>query len=215
VRNEKPHSRGPDDAIGSGGIDMSRHLSEEKRKALMEAAIDLFSTQGFHATPTQQISKRAGVSAGTLFRYFRTKEDLIDSLYTSVTTALTDAVNEAIRPETSVEEQIKNVKREVLYWMFKNPKKALFFEQFSSSPNITEKAKGAAILRISALDDLYHKAASSGLLAGINREVFLANFWYPNFMLIHLHAFGRLPGSIEENVEQAVTSMWCGLAGNP
>ncbi len=194
---------------------MSRHLSEEKRKALMEAAIDLFSTQGFHATPTQQISRRAGVSAGTLFRYFRTKEDLIDSLYTSVTTALTDAVNEAIRPETSVEEQIKNVKREVLYWMFKNPKKTLFFEQFSSSPNITEKAKGVAILRISALDDLYHKAASLGLLAGINREVFLANFWYPNFMLIHLHAFGRLPGSIEETVEQAVTSMWCGLAGDP
>ncbi len=194
---------------------MSRHLSEEKRKALMEAAIDLFSTQGFHATPTQQISKRAGVSAGTLFRYFRTKEDLIDSLYTSVTAALTDAVNEAIRPETSVEEQIKNVKREVLYWMFKNPKKALFFEQFSSSPNITEKAKGEVILRISALDDLYHKAASSGLLAGINREVFLANFWYPNFMLIHLHAFGRLPGSIEDTVEQSVTSMWCGLSKNP
>jgi|GEM_PF-812877 len=199
----------------NGGIDVSRHLSEEKRTALMEAAIDLFSTQGFHATPTQQISKRAGVSAGTLFRYFSTKEELIDSLYTSVTAALTDAVNEAIRPEIPVEEQIKNVKREVLYWMFENPKKTLFFEQFSSSPSITKRAKGEGMLRISALDELYHKAVSCGLLAGINREVFLANFWYPNFMLIHLHAFGALQGSIEETTEQAVTSMWCGLAKNP
>ena len=181
----------------------------------MEAAIDLFSAQGFHATPTKQISDRAGVSAGTLFRYFSTKEELIDSLHTSITAALADAVNEAIRPETPVEEQIKNVKREVLYWMFKNPKKALFFEQFSSSPNITEKSTQEAIFGISALDDLYHKAASTGLLAGINREVFLAHFWYPNFMLIHLHAFGRLPGGIEETVEQAVRSMWCGLAKNP
>ena len=181
----------------------------------MEAAIDLFSTQGFHATPTQQISERAGVSAGTLFRYFRTKEELIDSLYTSVTAALTDAVNEAIRPEKPVEEQIKNVKREVLCWMFKNPKQALFFEQFSSAPNLTGKAKGEAILRISALDDLYHKAVSCGLLAGINREVFLANFWYPNFMLLHLHAFGTLQCGIEETIDQAVTSMWCGLAKNP
>ncbi|WP_319641564.1 TetR/AcrR family transcriptional regulator [Methanovulcanius yangii] len=194
---------------------MSRHLSEEKRKALMEAAIDLFSTQGFHATPTKQISDRAGVSAGTLFRYFSTKEELIDSLHTSITAALADAVDEAIRPGTPVEEQIKNVKREVLYWMFKNPKKALFFEQFSSSPNLTEKTTPEAIFGISALDDLYHKAASTGLLAGINREVFLAHFWYPNFMLIHLHAFGRLPGGIEETVEQAVRSMWCGLAKNP
>ncbi|MDK2973862.1 MAG: hypothetical protein PWP08_233 [Methanofollis sp.] len=194
---------------------MSRHLSEEKRKALMEAAIDLFSTQGFHATPTQQISDHAGVSAGTLFRYFRTKEELIDSLYTSIHRALADAVDEAIRPETPVEEQIKNVKRHVLQWMFENPKKTLFFEQFSSSPNITERAKEEAVTRFPALDELYQKAVSRGILTGINREVFLANFWYPNFMLVHLHTFGRLQSGIEETIDQAVASMWCGMEQRP
>lgn len=190
---------------------MSRHLSEEKRRALMDAAVALFSLQGFHATPTQQISERAGVSAGTLFRYFRTKEDLIDSLYSSIHRALSDVVDEAIRPEIPVEEQIQNVKRQVLHWMFENPKKALFFEQFSSSPNITEKAKEEAVIRFSAIDDLYQRAVSRGLLAGINREVFLANFWYPNFMLIHLHTMGRLQSDVEETIEQAVASMWCGM----
>jgi TetR/AcrR family transcriptional repressor of multidrug resistance operon len=192
-------------------ICVSRHLSEEKRRALMEAAVDLFSTQGFQATPTQQISDRAGVSAGTLFRYFRTKEELIDSLHASIHRALADAVDEAIHPETPVEEQIKNVKRQVLRWMFKNPNKTLFFEQFSSSPNITEKAKGEAAIRFSALDELYQKAVSRGILKGINKEVFLANFWYPNFMLIHMHAFGRLQSDVEETIEQSVASMWCGM----
>lgn len=177
----------------------------------MEAAVDLFSTQGFHATPTQQISDRAGVSAGTLFRYFRTKEELIDSLYYSIHRALSEAVDEAIRPGIPVEDQIKNVKRQVLHWMFENPKKALFFEQFSSSPNITTKAKEEAIIRFSALDDLYRRAVSRGILKGINREVFLANFWYPNFMLIHLHSIGKLPNDIEETIEQSVSSMWCGM----
>lgn len=177
----------------------------------MEAAVDLFSTQGFHATPTQQISDRAGVSAGTLFRYFRTKEELIDTLYTSIHRALADAVDEAIRPEIPVEEQIKNVKRQVLHWMFENPKKTIFFEQFSSSPNITGKAKEEAVIRFSALDELYHKAVSRGILKGINREVFLAHFWYPNFMLIHLHTFGRLQSDVEETIEQSVASMWCGM----
>ncbi|KAF1077517.1 TetR/AcrR family transcriptional regulator [Methanogenium sp. MK-MG] len=190
---------------------MSRHLSEKKRKALMEAAVDLFSTQGFHATPTQQISDRAGVSAGTLFRYFRTKEELIDSLHTSIHRALADAVDEAIRPETPVEDQIKNVKRQVLHWMFENPKKTLFFEQFASSPNITKKAQKEGFIRFSALDELYQKAVSRGILKGINREVFLANFWYPNFMLIHLHTFGKLQSDVEETIEQSVASMWCGM----
>ncbi len=191
---------------------MSRPVSEEKRKALMEAAIDLFSTQGFHATPTQQISDRAGVSAGTLFRYFRTKEDLIDALYSSIHRALADVVDEAIRPGIPVEEQIKNVKRQVLQWMFENPKQTLFFEQFTSSPNITKMAKEKMSVHLSALDELYQRAVSRGILAGINREVFLANFWCPNFMLIHLHLFGRLQGDVEETIEQAVASMWSGMA---
>jgi AcrR family transcriptional regulator len=190
---------------------VSRHLSEEKRKALMEAAVDLFSTQGFHATPTQQISERAGVSAGTLFRYFQTKEDLIDTLYTSIHRAIANAVNEAIRPEIPVEEQIKNVKRQVLHWMFENPKETIFFEQVTSTPNITEMTKDKLLIRFSALDELYQKAVSRGILKGINREVFLANFWYPNFMLIHLHSFGKLHSDIEETIEQSVASMWCGM----
>lgn len=189
---------------------MSRRLSEEKRKALMEAAIDLFSTQGFHATPTQQISDRAGVSAGTLFRYFPTKEDLIDSLQTSIHKALADTLDEAIHPEIPVEEQIRNVKRKVLQWMFENPKKSIFFEQFSSSPNITKRAKKEAGIQFSALDELYQKGVSHGMLRGINREVFLANFWYPNFMLIHLYLFGKLQSDIEDTIEQAVRFMWCG-----
>jgi len=190
---------------------MSRRLSEEKRRALMEAAVDLFSTQGFHATPTQQISERAGVSAGTLFRYFKTKEELIDSLYASIHLTLGDTVDEAIRPDQPVEEQILTVKRQVLRWMFANPKKALFLEQFTTSPNITEKAGNEAFIRFSAIDELYQKAVSRGILKGIDREVFLATFWYPNYMLIHLHSIGRLHSSIEETIEQAVASMWCGM----
>ena len=104
----------------------------------MEAAVDLFSTQGFHATPTQQISDRAGVSAGTLFRYFRTKEELIDSLYSSIHRALADAVDEAIRPETPIEDQIKNVKRQVLHWMFENRKRPSSLNS-SPPPRISRK----------------------------------------------------------------------------
>ena len=177
----------------------------------MEAAVELFSTQGFQATPTQQISDRAGVSAGTLFRYFRTKEELIDSLYTSIHRALADAVDEAIHPDIPVEDQIKNVKRQVLHWMFENPKKTLFFEQFTSSPSITQKAKKEGVIRFSAIDELYQKAVSRGILKGINKEVFLANFWYPNFMLIHMHSFGKLQSDVEETIEQSVASMWCGM----
>lgn len=47
------------------------------RRALREAALDLFATQGYDTTTTEQIAEQAGVSARTFFRYFPTKESVL------------------------------------------------------------------------------------------------------------------------------------------
>ena len=53
---------------------------QENKKATQEkilrVALELFSTRGFYRTTTRQISRKAGVAEGTLFNYFRSKEDL-------------------------------------------------------------------------------------------------------------------------------------------
>lgn len=56
----------------------------DKRELLLAAATKLFVERGLHATPTSAISKEAGVSAGILFHYFKTKDYLIDELYVSI-----------------------------------------------------------------------------------------------------------------------------------
>ena len=47
------------------------------KKKTIEAAINLFAKQGYHGTSTLQIAKEAGVSQATVFKYFKTKEDLL------------------------------------------------------------------------------------------------------------------------------------------
>jgi len=49
---------------------------ERTKKEILRAALDLFSKKGFFRTTTKQISDRAGIAEGTLFNYFKTKEDL-------------------------------------------------------------------------------------------------------------------------------------------
>ncbi|GEA81359.1 TetR family transcriptional regulator [Cellulomonas uda] len=57
-------------------------LRERKRRAIQDevsqAAIDLFLTQGFDETPVGQIAAKVGMSERTFFRYFATKDDVID-----------------------------------------------------------------------------------------------------------------------------------------
>ena len=54
---------------------------QDKKTAIMNTALKLFTERGFHGTSTAQISKELGVGTGTLFNYFPTKEELINSLY--------------------------------------------------------------------------------------------------------------------------------------
>lgn len=60
---------------------MSRPKSDDKRTAILEAALRVFTERGNLSAPTSAISKAAGVAEGTLFTYFKSKDDLINELY--------------------------------------------------------------------------------------------------------------------------------------
>lgn len=49
---------------------------ERTRKRILRAALELFSKRGFDRTTAKQISDKAGIAEGTLFNYFKTKEDV-------------------------------------------------------------------------------------------------------------------------------------------
>lgn len=60
---------------------MKRELKKEQtRSRIKEAALTLFSEQGYDATTVEAIAKLAGVAKGTFFNYFGTKDDLVCDL---------------------------------------------------------------------------------------------------------------------------------------
>jgi AcrR family transcriptional regulator len=53
---------------------------ESRRQQILDAALRCFSRDGFHNTTTADIVRESGVSQGTLYLYFATKEDIIVAL---------------------------------------------------------------------------------------------------------------------------------------
>jgi AcrR family transcriptional regulator len=53
----------------------------DKRDAIMTAALELFVERGFFGTAVPEVAERAQVGAGTIYRYFESKEALVNAIY--------------------------------------------------------------------------------------------------------------------------------------
>lgn len=61
--------------------DVGHKPSVDKREAILDAALALFVERGFFGTAVPEIAERAGVGAGTIYRYFESKEALVNVIY--------------------------------------------------------------------------------------------------------------------------------------
>jgi AcrR family transcriptional regulator len=88
---------------------LSETVIEEKKRHIEDAAKQLFIKQGFHATSMRDISARARTSLGNLYNYYRTKEEILESIirnYQQVIDArlraMFDEIEEPFEPESLI-----------------------------------------------------------------------------------------------------------------
>ncbi len=57
---------------------------QRRRDQILQAALELFASQGYHATSVDQIAQRAGISKGLVYNYFESKQHLLKTLVQDV-----------------------------------------------------------------------------------------------------------------------------------
>ncbi|WP_042146241.1 TetR/AcrR family transcriptional regulator [Paucisalibacillus sp. EB02] len=55
--------------------------NKPKYKLIIEAAVDVIAENGYHASQVSKIAKKAGVADGTIYLYFKNKEDILISVF--------------------------------------------------------------------------------------------------------------------------------------
>ena len=69
----------------SGRFERFESLSEDRRRAVVDAAVEVFGGDDYACASTADIARRAGVSKSQLFFYFKNKRDLYLYVLTAVT----------------------------------------------------------------------------------------------------------------------------------
>ena len=70
--------------MNDGSFKMARRRSDDKRRRILDAAVKVFARKGYFGAKVSEIARRAGVADGTIYLYFRNKEDILVSLFDEV-----------------------------------------------------------------------------------------------------------------------------------
>ena len=106
----------------------------DKRDEIVRAALELIAEHGFHGAPMAIIADRAGVGAGTIYRYFENKDVLITELYRDLEERIYPTIMAGYAPEKPIRERFLHLGTGLLRYFIENPLDFRYLEQFHNSP---------------------------------------------------------------------------------
>jgi AcrR family transcriptional regulator len=106
----------------------------DKKEIILGAALRLFAENGFHGTATAKIAQEANVATGTLFNYFRTKDELIYGLYHSILKECDNYIDERLTSYSISKDSFRSIFETTLFWSLENPLHYQYLQQFNYSP---------------------------------------------------------------------------------
>jgi len=81
----------------------------DKRRQILDAAIRVFARQGFHSTRVSDIADEAGVAYGLVYHYFKSKDEVLNELFSERWSLLLAAIGEADREGVSPRAKLEAV----------------------------------------------------------------------------------------------------------
>jgi AcrR family transcriptional regulator len=83
--------------------------SEETRKRILNAALDLFREKGFETTTMREIALRAGVATGAAYYYFDSKDAIVFAFYRQAAEEMTPQLEEVLEGTTDIRKRLAGI----------------------------------------------------------------------------------------------------------
>ena len=140
---------------------MARARSAEKRQAILRAAVREIARGGLGAS-TAKIARAADLAEGTLFRYFATKEELLNELYLELKSEAYRRINEDFPRRAGVRERARHIWTEYLHWSIERPDDRKASMQLNVSDVVTAETRERVALLRGALTQTMDEVAARG-----------------------------------------------------
>jgi len=108
--------------------------TSDKRSDILKAALELIAEQGFHGSPMAEIAKKADVAAGTIYRYFESKDELINGLHRELEAEILLFLQDGYPAGKPIREKFLHLTGQLLRYLVRHPLHFRYLEQYFNSP---------------------------------------------------------------------------------
>jgi AcrR family transcriptional regulator len=143
---------------------VARLKSDDKRTAIMEAAVAEFAERGLAATPTAAISRAAGIAEGTLFTYFPTRAALLNELYRALKRELADVILQGMPDEADAHACVRHVWQRYVSWGVAHAARLRVIAQLRVSDQLTPESVALANAPFAGVERLVADGVRRGQL---------------------------------------------------
>lgn len=144
----------------------------ERREQLLDAALDSFFKQGFAAARMEDIARRAGVSKGTLYLYFASKEDIFLAIIDSVARPRLESLEQIVDQSTGLLETLPQIMQLATHYVEHSPMPRIakiLIGEGNHFPTLLQEYRSRIIDRLlGALTRLIDQAGQRGEIVGVD-----------------------------------------------
>ena len=143
---------------------------EEKYQLILDAAIDAFAQYGYYSCQVSKIAKLAGVADGTIYLYFRNKEDILVSLFEDRMGQFITGIRTELAQSNTTEQRLAKIVRTHLRYMDENRSLAVVTQIELRQPDLRVREAISGPLR-----EYYHLLEEVLMTGVVEREIVLSD----------------------------------------
>jgi AcrR family transcriptional regulator len=151
--------------------------ADDKRERILDAALALFAERGFHGTPVPMVAEQAKVGAGTIYRYFASKEALVNALYQREKQAVLEHVLEGFPLHLSPRAQFHHFFRSVVGYAQDHRDSFRFLEHHHHAAYLDEASRAMEQRVILLANQFLSQTGEQRITKPVAPEVLMAVVW--------------------------------------
>jgi TetR/AcrR family fatty acid metabolism transcriptional regulator len=179
----------------------------DRRRELVDAAVRVFARNGFHGSRVGDIAEEAGVAHGLLYHYFRSKDEVLETIFRETWTGLVSETERIEESGVELREQLRRFARIYLgSWLATPELIRVLVREVARSPDIGNRVDEIRELFL-ALQRMIETARERGQVrADCNAQIAAWAVYGALEEILTGWVLGQLPSG-EEDVERAVTTI--------